>query len=375
MLGSPPGQPDEERPAILIVDDYPPNLLALETVLAPLGFEVVSAGSGEEALARLAARDFVLIFMDVLMPGLDGYETVEVLRRRERSREIPILFLSAVHNLEEHAHRGYALGAADYITKPFDPVAVRAKAAALVSLYLRGRREELARRAELERLNDLFLGALGHDLRNPLHAILMATRLGKREATTEQSRRRQMQAIERAALRMQAIVEGILDLTAEKFVGRLPLTIGHTDLAAASRQVIDELQSAHSDRTITLDVSGEVTGDWDGTRLGRVVSNLVANAIEHARGTVRVQLVGEADCVRLSVHNAGPAISPDLQARLFEPFRRGDSSPQGYGLGLYSVREIARAHGGDAVVDSSDADGTTFAVTLPRKRAPSRNEA
>lgn len=368
MLGSPLAQSHEEGPAILIVDDYPPNLLALETVLEPLGFEVVSAGSGEEALARLAARDFVLIFMDVLMPGLDGYETVEILRGRERSREIPILFLSAVHQLEEHAHRGYALGAADCITKPFDPVAVRAKAAALVSLYLRGRREELARRAELERLKDLFLGALGHDLRNPLHSILLAARLGKHEATTEQSRRRHIQAIERAGLRMQAIVEGILDLTAEKFVGRLPLAIEHTDLAATSRQVIAELQSAHPDRPIALDVSGDVTGDWDGTRLGRVLSNLVANAIEHARGAVHVRLVGDADRVRLSVHNGGPAIRPDLQSRLFEPFRRGDSSPQGYGLGLYSVREIARAHGGDAVVESSDADGTTFAVTVPRRR-------
>jgi signal transduction histidine kinase len=365
-----PSVPDAEPPAILVVDDHPPNLLALASVLEPLGFEVVCAPSGEDALLRSLARDFVLIFMDVRMPGLDGFQTVEILRSRERSREIPILFLSAVDN-QEHTHRGYALGAADFITKPFDPVVVRAKVAALVALYLRGRREEQRRRAEMDRLNDLFLGALGHDLRTPLHTILMAARLGKRDATSEENRRRQMQAIERAALRMQAMVEDILDLTAEKFSGRLPLTLGPTDLASTSRQVIAELQSAHPGRPIRLDVAGDVAGEWDGARLGRVVSNLVANALQHARGPVHVSVVGEDDVVRLSVHNEGPAIAPELRSRLFEPFRRGDTSPQGYGLGLYGVREIARAHGGEVVVHSSDAEGTTFAVTIPRRVASS----
>jgi two-component system sensor histidine kinase/response regulator len=359
---------DPERPAILVVDDHPPNVLALEAVLEPLGLPIVSAHSGEAALVRLGERDFALILMDVHMPGLDGYQTVERLRSRERSRETPVVFLSAVYDLEEHTHRGYALGAMDYITKPFDPVAVRAKAAAIVAPYMRGRREEQQRRVEMERLKDLFLGTLGHDLRNPLNSILLAAQLGKQDSTSDQSRR-QLLVIERAARRMQAMVDDILDLTAEKFIGRLPLTLEDTDLASTSRQVIDELQSAHPHRSVTLDVSGDAVGHWDGARLGRVVSNLVANALRHAGGTVHVKVVGEDACVRLTVHNEGPAIAPDLRARLFEPFRRGDTSRDGYGLGLYIVREIARAHGGDAIVDSSDAEGTTFTVSLPRTPA------
>jgi signal transduction histidine kinase len=360
-----------DTPAILMVDDHPANLIALEAVLRPLGYRLVPARSGDEALLEAQQQDFVLIFMDVHMPGLDGYETVERLRSRSKSREVPILFLTAVYNLEEHAHRGFALGAADYITKPFDPVALRAKVASLVGLYTRGRREEQERREAMDRLKDLFLGAVNHDLRAPLHSILLGARLIKDRATPDEARRGHGSAIERSALRMNAMVDDILDLTAEKFTGTLPLRLEETDLGLVCRSVVAEMQAVHAGRAIDVEVSDKVLGTWDATRLARIIGNLVGNAIQHADGRVVVRILGDAENAHIIVQNGGPPIPPAVLPSLFEPFRRGDKSPAGYGLGLYIVREIARAHGGDLGVRSSEAEGTCFTVTLPRRPPPS----
>ncbi|MGO9835633.1 MAG: two-component system response regulator [Polyangiaceae bacterium] len=148
----------EPPPAILAVDDNESNLLALEAVLDPLGCRIVRAKSGAEALKRIVEHDFVLIVMDVHMPELDGYQTTALIRQLERCRDIPIIFLTAVSHQPEHTHRGYALGAVDYIAKPFDPEVLRGKVRALVSLYTRALRSERQRNEEAQRIKDLFLG-------------------------------------------------------------------------------------------------------------------------------------------------------------------------------------------------------------------------
>jgi signal transduction histidine kinase len=362
-----PAPATSDRPAILMVDDHPANLLALESVLEPLGYELICARSGEEALRRSLHQDFVLIVMDVHMPTLDGYQTVEMLRRRPRNQDVPIIFLTAVDTRQEHVHRGYGLGAADYITKPFDPVVLRAKVSALVGLYTRGRREEQARREEMDRLKDLFLGAIGHDLRNPLQLIIWGTRLAKEDSTNSESSRRQMEVIERAVLRMNAIVADILDLTTRKFSGAIPLKLQSADLGSTCRGVVAEIQCTHPKQSIDVDVVGDVTGEWDVTRLARVLGNLLDNAVHHAhQASVEVRVVGDGDQVSIRVHNDGPGIPPELLPQIFEPFYRGKTTAAGLGLGLYIVREIARAHGGEAEVHS-DREGTTFVVTLPRR--------
>ena len=365
-------------PTILVVDDHLPNLIALEAVLEPLGFALVKALSGQEALRRAEDQDFVLIVMDVQMPGVDGYETVEALRRKAGHRDVPVVFMTAVYDLQDQVHRGYALGAADYVTKPFDPVVLRAKFAALISLYQRGRREERMRREQVDLLKDLFLGAVGHDLRNPLHAIAGGTQLllHRGASMTEEARHLQLERIARTAARMDHIVEDILDLTRGKFTGGIPLTVEDSDLEATCKAVIGEMQSAYPARPVELEVTGDTRGRWDAHRLGRVLANLVANALQHANdGPVRVLLDGDDPLhVSLCVHNQGPPIQSEVVPQLFEPFRRGDASVEGLGLGLYIVREIVRAHGGSVDVRSSAGEGTMFAVTLPREveRAASR---
>jgi signal transduction histidine kinase len=353
-------------PTVLVVDDHPPNLLALEATLEPLGYQVVRSHSGEEALKALSEHDIVLILMDVHMPGLDGYQTMAMIREREQWQDIPVIFLSAIFNDLEHTHRGYALGAVDYIAKPFDPTILRAKVRSLGMLYMRGRRAEQERSREAERIKDLFLGAVGHDLRNPLNAITFASMMMLRRSHLGVDDCRLLaEKVARAGQRMHRIVEDILDLTRREFAGAISLAREAMDLGELCRVVVDEHRLVRPGRVIGLDVLGAVRGSWDPERLGRVVSNLVGNALEHQTGQVQVRVRDSGERVVLEVENGGPPIDANVLPTLFEPFRRGDSRASGLGLGLYIVREIVQAHHGSVDVDSS-VDGTTFRVELPK---------
>ena len=121
-------------PSVLLVDDHAPNLLALEGVLAPLNLRLVRAVSGMEALEHLLREDFAAIVLDVQMPGMDGFETATLIRQRERTKEVPILFVTAIHRDESYQLKGYAHGAVDYLPKPFNPDVLRAKVAAVIDL-------------------------------------------------------------------------------------------------------------------------------------------------------------------------------------------------------------------------------------------------
>ena len=137
-----PGTPAK----ILLVDDRPENLLALEAILQGLGHDLIKATSGEEALKRLLVEDVAVLLLDVQMPGMDGFETAAHVKRREKTRDIPILFLTAIDGEAHQAFRGYAAGAVDYLAKPFDPWVLKAKVGVFVELY--ERRRELTTQAE-----------------------------------------------------------------------------------------------------------------------------------------------------------------------------------------------------------------------------------
>ena len=136
-----PRAPARDTPVeILLVDDRPENLLALEAILEPLHQQLVRASSGEEALRRLLERDFALILLDVQMPGMNGFETARLIKSRERSRHIPIIFLTAINKEEDYVFRGYQVGAVDYMSKPFQPDVLRAKVAVFVDLHIKQKR-------------------------------------------------------------------------------------------------------------------------------------------------------------------------------------------------------------------------------------------
>jgi CheY-like chemotaxis protein len=159
------------RANILLVDDRPENLLALEAILSSLDQTLVRATSGEEALKALLADDYAVILLDVQMPGMDGFETASHIKRRERTRDIPIIFLTAINREPQHAFRGYSAGAVDYLAKPFDPWVLRAKVSVFVELYLKNR--QLREQAEMLRsqLDDPSRDALRRDLADRLQAV------------------------------------------------------------------------------------------------------------------------------------------------------------------------------------------------------------
>jgi signal transduction histidine kinase len=224
------------------------------------------------------------------------------------------------------------------------------------------------------RLNELFTGVLGHDLRNPLGAILMAAQLILKREEEEKDERviRPAMRILSSGERMARMIDQLLDFTRIRVGHGLPIARGTMDLGALCRVVVDELAGAGADHRITLDLKGDFVGSWDADRLAQVVSNLVANAIEHGVPNAPIHIVGDGTAperVVLRVTNKG-GIPEDVLPILFDPFRGGKQRPErthGLGLGLYITEQIVRGHGGTVEASvARDRDETTFTVILPR---------
>jgi PAS domain S-box-containing protein len=220
------------------------------------------------------------------------------------------------------------------------------------------------------------MGVLGHDLRNPVGAIISLAGLMRQQATVSDKACEQLAHIEQAARRMNEMIGTLLDFTRLRFLGSLPVSLEDVDLGEVAGKVVAELRAAHRRGQIELLTSGNLHGRWDPGRIAQLLSNLAANALSYgADGSpVTVTLTEAGDAVHLSVSNLGSAIAPEHVERLFEPFQQGgdadESTRKGLGLGLFIVREIVRAHGGTIDVRSSDAQ-TTFEVSLPRVALPS----
>ena len=225
------------------------------------------------------------------------------------------------------------------------------------------------------RFREEFIGVVGHDLRNPLSAIrtgghLLMKRAGLAERDTAVARR-----IVSSADRMSRMIDELMDFARGRLGGGIPLQRTLVDLHALCRDVVEEAQTAHG-RAVRLLVSGTSHGHWDHDRLGQLLSNLVGNALQHsADGTlVTVTARDDGDHAVVQVNNAGTPIDRDDIEHIFDPFRRGDrAASAGLGLGLYIVERIVHAHGGAIDVRSTEADGTTFTVRLPRRRVTDRD--
>jgi signal transduction histidine kinase len=234
----------------------------------------------------------------------------------------------------------------------------------------RAREERMEEEAEFR---ERFIGILGHDLRSPLSAISLSVRALARYGPLTPMQQELGERIEASAARMTKMISDILDLTRARRSGGIPLLLEPTCLSAVCRQVVAELLAAYPDRSIVYEEEGPCGGVWDAERLAQVVSNLVANALEHggAEVPVFVRSFTQGERVALEVHNPGQPIPAHRLPTLFEPFQGAGGSGEGrrrrtgLGLGLYIVKEIVQAHGGHVTVRSAERAGTTFSVLLP----------
>jgi signal transduction histidine kinase len=228
---------------------------------------------------------------------------------------------------------------------------------------------------------DQSLGIVGHDLRDPIGAIQMAATVLIRSEDLPVKHVQMVTRILNSVTCMNRLVSDLLDLTRTRLGGGIPITPRPADLGAICQQVIQETQAHHPDRVVLFHAAGSLGGEWDGDRLEQVVSNLVANAIQHGStdAPVTVAARDEGEHVLLTIHNEGPPIPETALESVFEPLVRKPThaadaaATSSLGLGLFIVREIVSAHDGDIRVVSSQENGTTFAVRLPH-RSPKVHE-
>jgi two-component system sensor histidine kinase/response regulator len=348
----------------LLVDDGEENLIALEALLRREGLEILKARNGSEALELLLVHDVALAFLDVQMPEMDGFELAELMRGSERTRHVPIIFVTAAVQEQHRVFRGYDAGAVDFLFKPIEPRILRHKAATFFDLYKQ--RQELA---ETLRFNETFVAAISHDLRSPLNTIVVATDLILR-APLDPGTRQFAERVRSSGKRMTKMIDDLFDLARVRLGGGIPLDRQRVDLVALASSVVAESLATSPGRAIDVRQEGKTDGEWDARRVSQIVANLVGNALRHGapEGPIEVIVTGDEARVSIAVHNDG-AIAPDVRDSLFDPFRRGEGRPtrsDGLGLGLFIVQQLANAHGGSAEVESSEALGTTFRVHFPR---------
>lgn len=361
-----------ERVKCLLVDDLPENLLALSALLRRDDVELLQAGSGREALELLLVHDVGLAFIDVQMPDMDGFELAELMRGSERTRHVPIIFVTAGTHDQQRIFKGYGSGAVDFLFKPVEPHILKGKADVFIQLHHQKQlqAQQLRERTETLRLHEMFTAVLGHDLRGPLSAIMMSAQMLR--ARPEESVRKTGERLQDSARWMGRMIEDMLDLSRSRIGGGLVIKREPVDLGAVVARAVHDRQLTAPHREITLQREGDLRGQWDGDRLEQVASNLVGNAVVHGSEPVPVlvRLDGrEADRVSLAVSNAG-VIPPEVLPYVFDPFRSGReraSRVEGLGLGLYIVQQIVQAHGGRIDVRSDEALGTRFRVLLPRQ--------
>ena len=376
---------------ILLVDDNPANLLALESILADLGQELVKAYSGRQALRYLLNQDVAVILLDVNMPGMSGFETAELIRRRKRSEHTPIIFVSAIDQTQNHALQGYSLGAVDYLPTPATPEVLRSKVAVFIELFKKTqevRRQEQAlralnaqleqrvaeRTAELQRSNEelqQFAYVVSHDLQEPLRVVASyVQQLAERYQDKLEAEANELisYALD-GAKRMQQL---IVDLLAYSRIDTTGQEFAPTDCEGVLQRVLSDLRVAieESGAEVTHDPLPQVMGD--NVQLGQVLQNLLGNAIKFRSQEpprIHVSARQEGQQWVFSVRDNGIGINPRYAERIFGIFERLHPRTEypGTGIGLAICKKIVERHGGQIWVESEPGKGAAFFFTLPIK--------
>ncbi|EPL07116.1 hybrid sensor histidine kinase/response regulator [Pseudomonas sp. CF161] len=384
---------------LLIVDDLPENLLALEALIKREDRTVYKALSADEALSLLLQHEFAMAILDVQMPGMNGFELAELMRGTEKTKNIPIVFVSAAGRELNYAFKGYESGAVDFLHKPLDIHAVKSKVNVFVDLYRQSkamkqqvealeqsRREQevllkklQATQNELEqavRMRDDFMSIVAHEVRTPLNGLILETQLRKMHlardnaaAFTLDKMHAMVDRDERQIKSLIRLIEDMLDISRIR-TGKLSIRPSRFDLCQLVRGLLENFapQVDAAESSVSLCAEDSVEGQWDEFRIEQVISNLLTNALRYgAKSPIEVRVYRQGDEARVEVRDHGIGISEDNQKRIFQQFERVSGSPvaAGLGLGLFISEQIVAAHGGSITVQSRIGEGALFRVSLP----------
>ncbi|HSI45446.1 MAG TPA: hybrid sensor histidine kinase/response regulator [Methylophilus sp.] len=393
-----------EKIKLLIVDDLPENLRALDAILRAPDRIIMQASSAIDALELLLAHDFALAIVDVEMPEMDGFQLAELMRGTEKTKHVPIVFVTAAGMELNYAFKGYGAGAVDVLYKPLDINAVQSKANVFVELFRHrvafeqqvkaleeSRREQefllgqlRSTQQELQHslnMREEFMSLVAHEMRTPLNTLFLEVQVRRAQlaknnlsAFTPENLYKMLERGERQLKSIIRLIEDMLDVSRIKN-GKLSIQPGDANLSVLVRQVVEDLTPLAKEAStgFKLEVEAEVNGYWDEFRIEQIIINLMTNAIRYGKGKpVQVALKREGESAIVQVTDQGIGISEREQKNIFEAFERasGNEVRAGLGLGLYISRKLAEAHGGEITVVSEKDVGSTFTLRLPVTRLP-----
>jgi len=366
---------DFEPVYFLLVDDLEENLLALEALLRREGLVLLKATSGTAALELLLQHDIALALIDVQMPEMSGFELAELMRGIERTRTVPIIFLTAGNTDQQRRFRGYGAGVVDFLQKPIEPDVLRSKAGVFFELHRR--QQEVKRYAqsleEADRRKDEFLATLAHELRNPLAPIRNGLEILRQQPNGKNAdSAREM--MERQLKHMVRLIDDLLD-TSRISQGKIELRRENITLQAVIHSAVETSrpQIDAGKHKLSIDVPTEdIWLDADMTRLAQAVSNLLNNAAKYTPegGEIKLAVALDGDSVAIRVTDNGIGIPPDMLTKIFSLFEQGNAAPGhargGLGIGLALVRHLVEMHGGTVRAESKgENQGSAFTLRLP----------
>ncbi|WP_448724029.1 hybrid sensor histidine kinase/response regulator [Pseudomonas farris] len=384
---------------LLIVDDLPENLLALEALIRREDRMVYKALSADEALSLLLQHEFAMAILDVQMPGMNGFELAELMRGTEKTKNIPIVFVSAAGRELNYAFKGYESGAVDFLHKPLDVHAVKSKVNVFVDLYRQSkamkhqvealeqsRREQEALLKQLQntqneleqavRMRDDFMSIVAHEVRTPLNGLILETQLRKMHlardnaaAFTLDKMHAMVDRDERQIKSLIRLIEDMLDVSRIR-TGKLSIRPSRFDLVQLVNNLLQNFapQVEAAESSVTLTAEQPVMGHWDEFRIEQVISNLLTNALRYgAKSLIDVRVYNQDGQAWVEVQDRGIGISEENQQRIFQQFERVSAKAvvAGLGLGLFISEQIVAAHGGSITVESRIGEGALFRVCLP----------
>lgn len=377
---------------LLLVDDVPANLLALEGLLGRRDVLLLKAASGEEALEALLEHEVALALIDVQMPGMDGFELAAMMHGSERTRHVPIIFVTAGPAERRDQFQGYEAGAVDFISKPIDPAAICGKVDVFLDLFrqrkkIAAQNDELQAAAkalrEADRRKDRFLAVLGHELRNPVAALKSGSALLKRRGLAPEAEEIRGQ-MERMTDHLARLVDDLLDV-ARIQEGKVSLITERVDLVQVIRSAVEGTRhniSAARHRLVEALPSEAIWIDADHTRLAQAIANLLNNAAKYTPpgGEIHLSCSFDHEQVVIEVRDTGVGIPADRLEEIFKFFSQVGShhslAQGGLGIGLGLCRQLVGLHGGAISAHSSGANrGSTFRITLPMKSAATAPQA